>query len=48
MKIPRIPPLPGGLGLVIRLLTVAVLALTVSREIKEMRRDSEQEKRKEE
>ena len=48
MRIPRIPPLPGGLGLVIRLLTVAVLALTVSREIKEMRREREQEKRKEE
>jgi hypothetical protein len=47
MRLPRIPPLPGGLGLLIRVLTVVALALTVHREIKEIRREREQEQRKE-
>ena len=36
--------LPGGLGLIIKVLTVMVLALTVQREVREMRREREQEK----
>ncbi len=43
MRFPRIPPLPGGLGLIIKVLTVMALALTVHREIKEIRREREQE-----
>jgi hypothetical protein len=36
--------IPGGLGLIIKVLTVMVLALTVQREVKEMRQRREQEK----
>jgi hypothetical protein len=49
MRFPRIPilPLPGGLGIIIKVLTIMVLALTVQREIKEIRREREQEDKRE-